>query len=123
MPTPKYVERVATLEAEWRVFRTETFPAFQNELKSDLNVLGEKIDAASMNGQTPRAKLIAKELGDPEDVMTLKGIVEGRKRNAWLFSPLNRASGQFLSALVWGGGALVLAWANAQIHAAIPSIP
>jgi hypothetical protein len=127
MAAPKYAERVVGLETEWKVFRTETFPAFQESLRGEFAALGEKIDAASLNGQTPRVKNLATKLGNPEDVAILEMVVESHKRRTWLFAPLKSIPRGVVNAALWVTTAAImapfLATANAWLHAAIPSIP
>lgn len=115
MATPKYAERVAVLETKFDILKETVETGFRE--------LGEKIDAASLNGQTPRVKALATRLGDPEDVEMLAAIVESRKRSAWLSAPFKSARGGVLNALLWFGTAGVLAALHAWLHATFSAIP
>ena len=108
-------ERIAVLETKFDVLKETVETGFRE--------LGEKIEAASLNGQTPRVKNMSATLGDPETVEALAAMVESRKRWAWALHPVASAGTQVRAALLWGGGALVLAWVHSLLHGAWSQIP
>lgn len=105
-------ERVAVLETKFDMLKETVEIGFRE--------LGEKIDAASLNGQTPRVKNMSATLGDPETVAALAAIVESRKRWGWALKPFQAAGAQMRSAFLWGGGALALVWVHGLARAAWP---
>lgn len=115
MAKPSAVERVAVLETK--------FDTLKETVEVGFRELGEKIDKASLNGETPRVKNISKTLGAPEDVAILAGVVEAHKRRMWLFSPLKSVNDKVLGAALWFVTAGALALVHSWIHAAFPSIP
>jgi hypothetical protein len=121
--TPKFAERIASVETRLNVFLDEQFPEFQHTITAGFADLAERIDAASLNGQTPRVKHISQMLGDPEDVTDLRDMIDTRRRWKWALSPFHSAASQLRNAFFWGGGALVLAWLHAIVKAAYPHAP
>ena len=115
MATPKYAERVAVLETK--------FDALRETVELGFRELGEKIDAASLNGETPRVKNISKRLGAPGDVEILATLVEDHKRRAWLLSPLLYANGRVVNAALWVITAGALAVFHAWLHGTFPIVP
>ena len=113
--TPKYAERIAVLETKFDVLKETVEVGFQE--------LGKKIDAASLNGQTPRVKNMSARLGDAGDVEILAEVVEERKRRAWLLSPLGIAGGSARAVLIGVTSGVLVLIAHAWLHAAVPAIP
>jgi hypothetical protein len=110
--TPKYAERVAVLETK--------FDMLKGAVESGFESLAEKIDAASLNGETPRVKNMSKELGDPEDIAILAQVVESHKRWSWALGPFRIARTSVASAALWAVTGLVLGQAHAWLHVAYP---
>lgn len=115
MATRKEAERVAVLETK--------FDALKETVELGFRELGEKIDAASLNGQTPRVKHMSQALGDPEDVAILAEVVEAHKRRAWLLSPFLAANNRIVGAALWVVTAAALAVLNGWVHSLVPAFP
>jgi len=109
------VERLAILETK--------FDTLKDTVEVGFDELGKKLDAASLNGETPRVKNISKKLGDPEDVLILSALVEAHKRRAWLLSPLLAPNNNVLGAVLWIVTAAALATLNTWVHSVLPVIP
>jgi len=107
-------ERIAVLETK--------FDALKDTVEVGFRELRELIETQSMNGETPRVKNISKRLGDPADVEVLAAMVESRRRWAWALRPVTAAGAQMRAAFLWGGGALLLAWAHSVLHTAWPHV-
>ena len=115
MGTPKYAERVAILETK--------FDALKETVEVGFQELGAKIDAASLNGQTPRVKNMSAKLGNDDDVNALVEVIEDhrdRKRFAARFAFARTSAGN--AAIYFSTGILVAAL-NAWLHARVPAIP
>lgn len=115
MATPKYAERVAVLETK--------FDALKETVELGFHELGEKIDGASLNGETPRVRNISKALGDPGDVAILAALVEAHKRRTWLLSPVIAANDKVIAAALWVATAGALAAVHGWLHSVAPVIP
>lgn len=115
MAAPKYAERIAILETK--------FDALKETVEVGFHDLGEKIDAASLNGQTPRVKNMSARLGNDEDVAILAEVVEEhkeRKRFAARFAFARTTAG---SAVIYFTTGILVAALNAWVHAQFPAIP
>ena len=115
MATPKYAERVAVLETKFDVLKEAVEVGFHD--------LSEKLDAASLNGETPRVKNISRQLGDPISVGILAELVEAHKRRMWLIQPFGKASSGFFNAVLWFASAAAVGSLNAWVHSVVPWIP
>lgn len=115
MGTPKYAERIAVLETEFRALKDTVEVGFKQ--------LGEKIDAASLNGQTPRVKNMSAKLGDPDDVELLAEVVEERKDRKRFLARFAFARTSAGNAAIYFSTGILVAALNAWIHALVPAIP
>lgn len=112
MGIPKYAERIAVLETK--------FDALKGTVEVGFRDIALKIDAASLNGETPRVRYISKRLGDPGDVEVLAQLVESHRRRTWILSPLKGAEGYVVNAILWFTTAGALAGLHYWLHATFP---
>lgn len=114
-------ERVATMETRLEIFLEEQFPSFRAAVESEFRDVKDQIAHISPNGQTPRLIEMGKALGDPEQITTLKEMVEDHQYRRRLFRPWRGAGNTFVTAVVYSvaiaGVAALGAFGHYILHA------
>ncbi len=115
-------ERVVALETRMDIFLDEQFPTFRETVRVGFLELKDQIAHISPNGQTTRLIEMGKALGDPDQIASLKEMVEDHQYRRRLFRPWRSSGGTFLTAVVYSLAIAAVAAAGAFGHAILHAL-